>query len=101
MEELNPSEISEVIKQKIEDYTRMIFDGSDNSEKIKNLWHAMLKYSMIKDPFDVTVSVQDKQIPYGYGYSLSWHVKGFEYVLLCGGCVWTVLRGLCCMDCVI
>ena len=57
------------IKQKIEDYTRMIFDGSDNSEKIKTLWHAMLKYSMIKDPFDVTVSVQDKQIPYGYDES--------------------------------
>ena len=29
----------------------------------------MLKYSMIKDPFDVTVSVQDKQIPYGYDES--------------------------------
>merc|ERR1712020_216359 len=57
------------IKQKIEDYTRMIFAGSDNSEKIKNLWHSMLKYSMIKDPFDVTVSVQDKQIPYGYDES--------------------------------
>ena len=47
------------IKQKIEHYTRMIFDEKDNSEKIKELWQAMLKYSMNKEPFDVLVSVQD------------------------------------------
>ena len=57
------------IKQKIEHYTRMIFDDSDNSEKIKNLWHSMLKYTMTKEPFDVLVSVQDKQMGYGFDES--------------------------------
>ena len=57
------------IKQKIEHYTRMIFDANDNSEKIKNLWHAMLKYTMTKEPFDVLVSVQDKNMSYGYDES--------------------------------
>ena len=57
------------IKQKIEHYTRMIFDENDNSEKIKELWHSMLKYSMTKEPFDVLVSVQDKQLAYGFDES--------------------------------
>ena len=59
------------IKNKIEHYTRMIFDEGDNSEKIKELWHAMLKYTMTKDPFDVMVSAQDKQMSYGFDESAS------------------------------
>ena len=47
----------------------MIFDENDNSEKIKELWHSMLKYSMTKEPFDVLVSVQDKHMGYGFDES--------------------------------
>ena len=57
------------IKQKIEHYTRMIFDDSDNIEKIKTMWHSMLKYTMTKEPFDVVVSVQDRQLGYGFDES--------------------------------